>query len=63
MRMSAKLGSVIPALWRFADDVSGATAIEYAIVACSIAAAVAVAVTKLGSNTNSLFTSVSNLLH
>ena len=47
---------------RFTADTRGATAIEYAMVACGIAVAIVAAVTRLGSETNSMFTNVSTLL-
>ena len=47
---------------RFLHDESGATAIEYAILASGVAVAIAAAVTSLGSNVKALFTSVSTSL-
>lgn len=47
---------------RFARDDSGATAIEYAMVAASIAVAVVAAITSLGSTTNSMYVSVQTAL-
>ena len=38
----------------------GATAIEYAIIAAGIAAAIIAAVTTLGSSVNGMFTTVAN---
>ena len=40
------------------EDENGATAIEYALVACGISVAIVAAVTSLGSKTNSLYASV-----
>lgn len=47
---------------RFARDDSGATAIEYAMVAASIAVAVVAAISSLGSTTNSMYVSVQTAL-
>ena len=47
-------------LARFFKDESGATAIEYGLIAALIAVAIIGAVTTLGSNTASTFTSVSD---
>jgi pilus assembly protein Flp/PilA len=41
---------------------SGATAIEYGLIAAGISIAIIVAVNGLGSNLNSVFTSVNNSL-
>jgi pilus assembly protein Flp/PilA len=40
------------------EDEKGATAIEYALVACGISVAIVAAVASLGSKTNQLFASV-----
>ncbi len=45
-------------LARFFKDESGATAIEYGLIAALIAVAIITAVTSLGSNTSSTFNSV-----
>lgn len=45
---------------RFANDESGATAIEYGLIAAGIALTIIVAVRGLGSNLSGFFTSVSN---
>ena len=50
------------ALTRFVRDESGATAIEYAIIASGVAVAIAATVTSLGSGVNGLFTNVSTSL-
>ena len=42
-------------LKRFAKDQSGATAIEYGLIAAGIAAVIIVAVNTLGSNVNATF--------
>jgi pilus assembly protein Flp/PilA len=47
---------------RFARDESGATAIEYGLVAALIAVAAIAAMTTLGTKLTSTFTSVSNQL-
>ncbi|MAT35434.1 MAG: Flp family type IVb pilin [Ponticaulis sp.] len=45
---------------RFLKDKSGATAIEYGLIAALIAVAVISGVTALGTNANSTFTKVSD---
>ncbi len=50
---------VFRALWR---DESGATAIEYGLIAAGIAVAIIVAVNGLGTNVNATFTTVSTQL-
>jgi len=50
---------VFRALWR---DESGATAIEYGLIAAGIAVAIIVAVNGLGTNLNTTFTTVSTQL-
>ena len=47
---------------RFLKDESGATAIEYCLIATGISIAIIVAVNGLGTNLNTLFTSVNNSL-
>ena len=49
-------------LSRFVADQSGATAIEYGLIAGLISVAIIAAVRTLGTNLNSRFTSVSNNL-
>jgi pilus assembly protein Flp/PilA len=49
-------------LLRFYRDESGATAIEYGLIAAGISIAIIVAVNGLGSNLNTVFTSVNNSL-
>lgn len=50
-------------LWaRFTKDKSGATAIEYALIASGIALAIVLAVQGLGTTLNTTFTSVSTAL-
>ncbi len=43
------------------DNEKGATAIEYALIACGIGVAIAAAVTKLGTATAALYTQLANL--
>jgi len=45
---------------RFAGDESGATAIEYGLIAAGIAVAIITAVNTLGTNIGTTFTSVSD---
>ena len=45
---------------RFVKDESGATAIEYGLIAAGIALAIIAAVNSLGSTLNTKFTSISN---
>ncbi len=47
---------------RFLNDESGATAIEYGLIAAGISIAIIVAVNGLGSNLNTKFTSINNSL-
>jgi len=47
---------------KFWYNESGATAIEYGLIAAGISIAIIVAVNGLGSNLNSVFTSVNNSL-
>jgi pilus assembly protein Flp/PilA len=49
-------------LLRFVKDSSGATAIEYGLIAAGISVAIIVAVATLGTNLNTTFTSVSTAL-
>ncbi len=48
---------------RFADDESGATAIEYGLIAAGISVAIIATVQGLGTKLNSTFTSVQNALN
>lgn len=52
-----------PALVQFIDDTSGATAIEYGLIAAGISVAIIAVVQGLGSKLNSTFTSVQNALN
>jgi pilus assembly protein Flp/PilA len=47
---------------RFVKDESGATAIEYGLIAAGIALAIIAVVNGLGSNVNAKFTSINNSL-
>jgi pilus assembly protein Flp/PilA len=47
---------------KFLRDESGATAIEYGLIAAGISIAIIVAVNGLGSNLNTKFTSINNSL-
>ena len=47
---------------RFIEDETGATAIEYALIAGGIAAAIVAAVGALGGSVNEMWTSVSTAL-
>jgi pilus assembly protein Flp/PilA len=49
-------------LSRFLRDESGATAIEYAMIASGVAVAIAASVSSLGTSVKALFTSVSTSL-
>ena len=49
-------------LSRFWTDESGATAIEYGLIAAGISIAIIVTVNGLGTNLNTMFTSVNNSL-
>ena len=49
-------------LRKFWNDQSGATAIEYGLIAAGIAAAIIATVQALGANLNTTFTSVSTAL-
>ena len=48
---------------RFVNDESGATAIEYGLIAGLVAAAIIVSPTTLGTSLNDLFTFVSDPVH
>ncbi len=49
-------------LLRFLQDDTGATAIEYGLIAAGISVAIIVAVQTLGTNLNTTFSSVSTAL-
>ena len=61
MSKSTKLASAV-ALRRFMRNESGATSIEYAMIASGIAVVLAASITSLGTNVKGLFTSVSTAL-
>jgi pilus assembly protein Flp/PilA len=50
------------AIRRFLADESGATSIEYAIIACGIAVVIVAAVNGLGTNVNAKFTAMNTAL-
>jgi pilus assembly protein Flp/PilA len=61
MTTASALHAYLARLYRtFATDKSGATAIEYAMIAAGIGTAIAATVWTLGSNLNLLYTNVSN---
>jgi pilus assembly protein Flp/PilA len=47
-------------IWNFAVDESGATAIEYGLIAALVAVGMLIALTSLGGNVIALFESVSS---
>jgi pilus assembly protein Flp/PilA len=49
-------------LWKFAKDESGATAIEYGLIAAGISVAIIATVQTLGTNLKTTFSSVSTAL-
>jgi pilus assembly protein Flp/PilA len=53
---------IYTAVARFMRDDSGATAIEYAMIASGVGVAIAATVTSLGSGVKGLFTTVSTAL-
>jgi pilus assembly protein Flp/PilA len=55
-----KLGSTMKIINRFLKNKSGATAIEYGLIAALIAVAVIGGVSSLGANANTTFTKVSD---
>ena len=48
--------------WRFVNDQSGATAIEYGLIAAGISVAIITVVGTLGTSLNATFTSVSTAI-
>jgi len=48
---------------RFLKDISGATAIEYGLIAAGISVAIITVVNGLGTQLNAKFTSISTQLH
>ncbi len=55
--------SIATQVRRFLSDRNGATAIEYALIASGIAAALVAVIGRLGGTVNTLWTSVSTSLH
>jgi pilus assembly protein Flp/PilA len=47
-------------LVRFMKDISGATAIEYGLIAAGISVAIIAVVNSIGTNLNAKFTTISN---
>ena len=60
--MKKQESKIAAAALRFLHDESGATAIEYAMIASGVGVTIAAAVTSLGTSVKSLFTSVSTTL-
>jgi pilus assembly protein Flp/PilA len=58
----ADKGKTMKLISKFWRDESGATAIEYGLIAAGISIAIIVAVNGLGTNLNNMFTSVNNSL-
>ena len=52
--------SGLPMLLRLLRDESGATAIEYGLIAALVSVAIIVALTALGGSLNTLFTNISD---
>lgn len=50
------------ALTKFAKSESGATAIEYGLIAAGIAAAIAAVITTIGTDVNTAFTTIADAL-
>jgi pilus assembly protein Flp/PilA len=50
------------AVWRFLHDNSGATAIEYGLIAAGISIAIIAAVNSVGTSLNTTFSGVSTAL-
>jgi pilus assembly protein Flp/PilA len=57
------VGETMIALRKFFKDESGATAIEYGLIAAGISVAIIATVQGLGTKLNSTFTSVQNALN
>jgi pilus assembly protein Flp/PilA len=55
--------SIQTAVLRFLRSQDGATAIEYALIAAGVAAALVATINTLGGNVNQMWTSVKNALH
>jgi pilus assembly protein Flp/PilA len=54
--------AIVTPLRRFADDESGATAIEYALIASGIAVAIATTVVNLGTAVKGFYSSVATAM-
>jgi pilus assembly protein Flp/PilA len=54
--------TIRPLVERFLRDESGATAIEYAMIASGIAVAIATTIVSLGSTVNNLYSSVATAM-
>jgi pilus assembly protein Flp/PilA len=54
--------ALAPAILRFMRDESGATAIEYAMIASGIAVAIATTIVTLGSSVQGLYNSVATAM-
>ena len=54
---------MLKAAKRFVMDESGATAIEYALIASLIAVVIITAVTTVGTKISTVFTEIGNTLH
>jgi pilus assembly protein Flp/PilA len=59
---SNKAGTMKALIGKFFQDESGATAIEYGLIAAGISIAIIVAVNGLGTTLNNKFTSINNAL-
>ncbi len=68
VRASAQLGTAITEVklkrlfLKFLSDNAGATAIEYGLIAAGISLAIIAVVNGLGTNLNTMFTSINNSL-
>ena len=63
VRATSNIGELMIALRKFFKDESGATAIEYGLIAAGISVAIIATVQGLGTKLNSTFTSVQNALN
>ena len=55
--------TIVMPMLRFLRDESGATSIEYAVIASGVAVAIAATVVTLGSSVKGLFTSVATVMN
>jgi pilus assembly protein Flp/PilA len=60
-RLDALTKTAAGALLRLRDDESGATAIEYAMIASGVAVAVAATVSVLGASVKNMFTTLAGM--